>query len=149
MTFDWKSTFKNKHLARKVTNTTMTPLINQKLIVWWMSYYIIMSTKCQSATWFLTRRPSLVTFGQKSVGWQSVEPTKPWPHYLVNPIIRSIVDYTGILMLYYNVDQMSVGYMVFDQKTQFGDFWSKTIWPTNCWTNKAMTPLFGQLLITL
>jgi hypothetical protein len=33
MTFDQKSTFKSKHLAWKVTNTTMTPLLNQKLIV--------------------------------------------------------------------------------------------------------------------
>jgi hypothetical protein len=44
---------------------------------------------------------------------------------------------------------MSVGQMPFDQKTQFGDFWSKTIWSAKGWINKALTPLFGQLLITL
>jgi hypothetical protein len=47
-------------------------------------------------------------------------------------------------VLLYNVNQMSVGYMVFDQKTKLGDFWSKIIWPTKYWTNTTMTPLFGQ-----
>jgi hypothetical protein len=41
-------------------------------------------------------------------------------------------------VLYYNVNQMSVGYMVFDQKAQLGDFWSKSNWPTKCFTNTAI-----------
>ena len=54
-----------------------------------------------------------------------------------------------IELLYYNANQMSIGYMVFDQKTQLGDFWSKIIWPTKYWTNTTMTLLFSQQLITL
>jgi hypothetical protein len=50
-------------------------------------------------------------------------------------------------LLYYNVNQLSVGQMSFDQKAQFGDFWSKTISPTKCWTNTTMTPLINQKLM--
>ncbi len=35
------------------------------------------------------------------------------------------------------------------KNTQFGAFWSKTIWSRKGWINKAMTPLFGQYLVTL
>jgi hypothetical protein len=53
---------------------------------------------------------SLVPFGQKPFGQQSVE-------HSYDPIIWSIVDHIGILLFYFNVNQMSVGQTVFDQKT--------------------------------
>jgi len=47
------------------------------------------------------------------------------------------------LTVYNCDDQMSVGQSLFTQKAWFNVFCSKTILPTQCLTDTAMTPLFG------